>query len=248
MEALQHLDISSWLSFILNDVVSLPSHSSGARDWTLQTAIILDVMWYARNQVVHCDAVFHPSDLIANMKRHFVEHRAAWRDFDMRQHFVWKPPDLGSWMFNCDAAVRGNMSFLATVARDDQGCLKGAWSDFLLSPNPLLAEFHAIRLACQSAESSQICSVIFKSDSLCSCRIINDPTFLVEGPLLFHATLIRDFLRRHLDWRLNWISRKQNFMAHRLAAWTASSFVFDVLSISCLPLYVTSADDPLDPP
>lgn len=51
-------------------------------------------MWFARNQVVHGEASFHHSELNANMKRHFMEHRAAWRDFDRQLNFVWKPHDL----------------------------------------------------------------------------------------------------------------------------------------------------------
>lgn len=214
----------------------------------MQAAIIVDVMWYARNQSVHEGLVFHPSDLVVSMKRRYLEHRAAWRAVDIEKNLVWNPPDAGVVKVNCDVAVRGNSSYLAVVARDHEGTILLGRSDFVCSNNPLLAELRAILLASQTAEFYQAPQVIIESDSLSSCRIVNDPTFISEGPLVAYANLIREILGRHQSWRLKWIPRRQNQVAHQMAAWIASILVFDFFSAACLPLSVTSADDPLDTP
>lgn len=215
------------------------------RDFFIQAAILFDVMWFARNQSVHEGIIPIPADLVSNLKRRLMEHRAAWREHDIIQNLVWHPPEEGFLKFNCDVAVRGHMSFLASFTRDHRGNFLYASSDFVISTNPLLAELKAILLAVQTAESSQAHSAIFESDTLSSCKIVTDLTFLVEGPLVYLANSIRSFFERNRRWHLQWIPRRQNQAAHQMAAWIASDFICDFFSADLLPLSVILADDPL---
>ncbi|KAB1206396.1 hypothetical protein CJ030_MR7G027596 [Morella rubra] len=78
----------------------------------------------------------------------------------------WNPPPPSVWKLNCDAACRGSHSSLAVVCRDSSGSLLAAWTDHLVSSNPLLAELSAVLLACHVAHSSTDGAVHIEGDSL----------------------------------------------------------------------------------
>lgn len=230
VEGMQNLDIRAWMVLILNasSALSLPLVKDD--DFTLQAAIILHVIWHARNLVVHEDLQPTPFSLVTSLKRRFIEHRAAWQAHNQLPHLSWCPPLEGCLKFNCDAAARLNSSFFPFAARDHRSIILLARSDFVHSSNPLLAELKAILLSVQTADDINTPLAFFESDSLCSCKFINDPNSL--GPLFFLVSMIRSLLAKHCSRKLKWVPRRQNQMAHQLAAWVASSLYPPVMLTS----------------
>lgn len=79
------------MSIVLNARTALSLDHISERDFLLQAAIITDVMWFVRNQTVHCGIQHYPYDLVSNMKRRFMEHWAAWTELDQVENLVWRP-------------------------------------------------------------------------------------------------------------------------------------------------------------
>ncbi|KAB1214368.1 hypothetical protein CJ030_MR5G000867 [Morella rubra] len=177
-----------------------------------------------------------------------LAHLAAWHSHDSELNLVWKPPPKGVWKINFDATIRGGIAYIAVVCRTSFGVITHVASDFIVTNNPLRAEIHAAFLACRIASFLCLHSVLLEGHSLITCRAVNEEGFFAEGPLVGFVTDVRSSLAAHPDWSLQWTSRRQNSLAHLLAAWTARSMSFGFIPLSAVPLYVATLDVSFEPP
>lgn len=83
----------------------------------------------------------------------------------MPQSSERQPCEGGIWKLNFDAAMWGDMAYLAAACRNSTRVVKEARGGFLLFNNPLLAKTQAALLACQTAEYLALDRVIFEGDS-----------------------------------------------------------------------------------
>lgn len=141
LEAFGHLSMLEWVGVIIQPELHLGLKGPQGRDFTLFAAIVSDTIWYYRNQVVHNNIQPDINAIILLMKRRYWEHACAWRSDEAEGSQYWIPPPPSVWKLNCDAA--------AVVCRGFCSRLISAWTDFIGSSNPLLAELSAAFLACE---------------------------------------------------------------------------------------------------
>ncbi|KAB1217807.1 Protein NRT1/ PTR FAMILY 5.7 [Morella rubra] len=72
-------------------------------------------------------------------------------------------------------------------------------------------------------------------------QAVNEEGFFAEGPLVGFVADIRSSLAAHPDWSLQWTSRRQNSLAHLLAAWTARSMSFGFIPFLLDPMEIVIA-------
>ncbi|KAB1209735.1 hypothetical protein CJ030_MR6G001846 [Morella rubra] len=245
---MQDLDIASWLYFLLNLSSSLGIDCKDERNFILRMALIIDTIWFSRNQLVHSGVLSPPLELSRTLNGRLLAHLAAWQIHDRELNLVWIPPLEGVWKLNFDAAIRGEIAYLAVICRDSLGVIYHAASGFFVTNNPLRAEIFAALLACRVASFLDLPCVILEGDSLIACRAINEYGFLDEGPLIPLLGDIKAVLRSHPGWLLQWASQRQNSMAHLFAAWAARSCSFGFIPLRALPFHISSADLVFDPP
>lgn len=65
------------------------------QNFVLCIAIILDLIWHLRNDVVHNLARPDPLVLIGSIHRHFNDHLAAWDEVLPSSSLAWVPPPWG---------------------------------------------------------------------------------------------------------------------------------------------------------
>lgn len=149
------------------------------RDFLLQTAVIIETIWYSRHLYVHQGKLQNPIEMMAEMNRRLRKNLAAWSEAEAAQQTRWQPPQPG--LFKVNHHIRGRMVFPGVVCRPSDRTLTQAWGDFAITSNPLLAEVRAnCLLACQMVHHLDLRQVIFAK----IVRAILELDFLSKGPLV----------------------------------------------------------------
>lgn len=91
------------MRFLL-DPRKLPrGHRDEWADMMLSVALTLDVIWFARDQVVHGSDLTTPEAMIRDVHGRYQSHKSAWSSKNEVLDIQWKPPDLGQIKVNYDA-------------------------------------------------------------------------------------------------------------------------------------------------
>lgn len=138
-------NMAAWVNLIIQPEIQLGLEGHQARAFTLFAAIFSETIWFHRNQTVHKAIPPDIHVIIITLRQRYREHACAWTDKNFRSNQRWiPPPPQSTWNFNCHAACRGGQSFIPGVCSDSAGQIISAWTDSILSSNPLLAELSAL--------------------------------------------------------------------------------------------------------
>lgn len=204
----------------------------------LFASVMVDVIWHTRNMIVFEDVPF---------QLHEVSNRifATWREFSSiigvsKLQDVWLPPPLDWIKINFDVAVRETFTVCAVVGRDSDGFVKGLLTKQIFCTSPARGEAEALVLALELCELLSVNSVILESDSMDVINSLKSPSEDCPWTITDYISLYRSKLNLLIAWDIMHIHRSANFAAHNLAKWSASSFVFGLLSLNMLPQFVLS--------
>lgn len=92
---MQHMEIQAWLGVMMNPKTELSLEDINERDFILQTAIIIDSIWFSKNQAIHQEVRHRLMEMIRGMRSQMYEHQAAWREQNKEDMHSWKPPSEG---------------------------------------------------------------------------------------------------------------------------------------------------------
>ncbi|KAK7822242.1 hypothetical protein CFP56_036642 [Quercus suber] len=138
-----------FINFLLSPQVFF--HGSSDREgFLLFGALVLEQLWFARNQAIHKEINFSPNKELQVVLKKFSEHHVVLFDVPLvlpRHFYSWIRPEQEAVKINCDAAVGLDHSFIAIVARDCRGYLILSMSKRVESILPIQAEAEAINLA-----------------------------------------------------------------------------------------------------
>ncbi|KAB1221733.1 hypothetical protein CJ030_MR2G019960 [Morella rubra] len=88
---------------------------------------MLDIVWMARNTIVHEGGTIEVLELFRKIRKLSVEHLQAWQQVSgVQQPVHWQPPPHGFIKLNFDVAVHEEFVVGAAVLRNDQGNVMGA--------------------------------------------------------------------------------------------------------------------------
>ncbi|PON54002.1 Ribonuclease H-like domain containing protein [Trema orientale] len=122
------------------------------------------------------------------------------------------------------------------IARDSNGITVAAIAEKWACNHPLVAESKAILLALSFAQTKGWESVIVESD----CKEVVESISGEEDdmPWMCADTIVptRQLLARNSSWAVVFTPRKLNFVAHNLAAWSASRDLVGELNALNLPV------------
>lgn len=80
----------------------------------MAAAITFDVIWFARNKIAHGGDHIGPQQMIAKVRRRYLEHNMAWEEKLGKNANKWKPPTTIELKINYDVAVfNGAFYFVA---------------------------------------------------------------------------------------------------------------------------------------
>lgn len=121
-----------------------------------------------RGKVSVLDAFFHLNLMIDE----FSEDHCAISDLTGNMVEKWKPPTIGWWKINCDAAFVCGKVVLAFVVRDELGLLIQAFSKLTLAPSAFAAEIFAIEWSMLEASRMKWQNLCFSSDAQKVIKVI----------------------------------------------------------------------------
>lgn len=138
-------------------------------------------------------------------------------------------------------ARRPNGSYIVISVRDSLSFLCMAYIEHLAAMDPLVGEALALVEAMVLARRFQWLRVNFECDSLLLCKEVHSST----SPSWAIADLVgvlRAGLLEFSDWRISWVPRRCNHLAHLLAKWAASSGSFGLFSALDIPEHIRLCD------
>jgi hypothetical protein len=144
--------ISDWILAIVFPSIWLSIPTCDSKRFQIFASLILDVIWMARNKLVH--EAIQPDPLPS----------------------LWSLPPPGSFKANFDVAVRGNFSVAAAIITDSKGQIITAASLKLSSSDALIGEASAALLATRLALSVGVSSLFLEGDALLVILAINQPS------------------------------------------------------------------------
>lgn len=137
------------------------------KGFILQSALILDTLWWTRNKAVHEGINPDPLQIFKLVTRRFMKHCQAWEEkeipLNIRWVPRWVPQPEGTWKLKFEAACRNHCSYLAVVCRTRMG---------LFYSNPLVAEMKVALFACHVAGSLSNPKLMFKGDSMIESKAL----------------------------------------------------------------------------
>ncbi|KAB1224617.1 hypothetical protein CJ030_MR2G009974 [Morella rubra] len=101
-----------------------------------------------------------------------------------------------------------------------------------IGSNPLKEEAIAARLAFSLAAEMNGGEILIEGDSLFLIDQILITDWCIDG----EVTTIRKLLVDHVEWKVAWISREENYMAHYLAKWGLESNRCGDINVGDVPL------------
>jgi hypothetical protein len=107
---------------------------------------LCDLLWFARNKVVHEGSISDIISLASSIKRTSLDHAAAWQSSSPLVEEFLSPPPAGSYKINFDTTIRELFSVQAAICRGLTGIVK-AISQTNPPCDPNFGEALAARLA-----------------------------------------------------------------------------------------------------
>ena len=138
-----------FINFLLSLQVSFHG-SSDKEGFLLFGALVLEQLWFARNQAIYKEIKFFPNKELQVVLKKFIKRCVVLTDVPLvlpRPFYSWIKPEQGAIKMNCDAVVGLDHSFIAIVARDWRGDLIFSMSKRVETNLLIQAEAKAINLA-----------------------------------------------------------------------------------------------------
>jgi hypothetical protein len=140
-----------------------------AESFTLKGALIIDLIWNARNHKVHEDGDVEAESLMLDFDKNRRDHRIVFfksvpLDKLCLEYIRWERQKVGVIKINCDAAVGRRFSSIVAVARDWRGNMVFAFFRKVNTIIPLQAEAEAILWAGQLVVLHGFPAVVIESD------------------------------------------------------------------------------------
>jgi ribonuclease HI len=241
-----HLDnILQLIEMLLSPLPSLLLNNGEVDKLLLCGAIIMDLIWKARNSMVHENILVNIDNLLVILKYREAEHWARRRNDPCNpsspKQLRWVKLVMGEFKANCDAAVGDALSTLAVVVRDWRGIVVLAISRKANTSIPLQAEAEALLWAAQLANDHGFDRVCFESDSkICMDALLCNSTDL---PWRIQSCLsaIIQVSSNHSLWSFNWVKREANGASHSLASWALKNRFWGLVDSFAAPLCFVDA-------
>lgn len=143
------------IDFILNAEESLNLEQSSVKAFVLNAAIVIDSIWHFQNQVVHQAISLDVRELVASIRRRYVEHSSAWMGLEWCAGRYWHHLPIGWLKVNTDVAIRQFKLYIAISMRDSSNSLCMTYSEGLVAMDPLVGEPCALVEALKLAKGHQ---------------------------------------------------------------------------------------------
>jgi hypothetical protein len=127
--------ISDWLIAIIYPPIKLDIPFADIRNFQIYTALVLDVIWFSRNKLIHEAIQPDVPKIMQQLKITHNYHILAWQASTLSS--FWSPPQQGCVKGNFDVVVRGNFVVAAAVLSDHSGEIIYARTQKLLSSDVL---------------------------------------------------------------------------------------------------------------
>ena len=154
---------------------------------------------------------------------------------------LWTKPPPSTVKLNVDAACSSNSSWLAVVARDDQGSILKGWTKVFRSCKAVVTKAKAILWAVQIEKSENFQSVIIKGDAKVCFDAINGDLEKCSWAIAFQCNDMVVLSKKFESCTFCWIKRDANFVAHSLAKFASCNKLTFSCNISSLPPPVSEA-------
>jgi ribonuclease HI len=205
---------------------------------SLRIALTLEAIRNLRNQVCFkgekCNII-----AIITMSNHRFQEMVTVDDQIANQtppeKILWTKPPSGTVKLNVDAACSSDSSWLAVVARDDQGSILKGWTKVFCSCEAVVAEAKAILWAVQIAKSENFQSVIIEGDAKVCFDAINGDLEKCNWTIAFQCNDMVVLSKKFESCTFCWIKRDANFVAHSLAKFASCNKLIFSCNISSLP-------------
>lgn len=187
---------------------------------------MLDIVWMARNTIVHEGGTIEVLELIRKIRNLSVEHLQAWQQVSgVQQPVHWQPPPLGFIKLIFDVAVHEEFAVGAAVLRNDQGNVVGAVVKKLSTTDPLEGELLAAEIGIKEAGRQGIKRLLVEGDSLLAIKAFSS---YPRRESWMHFNLIADIhfgLDSFGPCSFCFVLRDANRVAHHFARWAAATLM-----------------------
>ena len=147
----------------------------------------------------------------------------------------WSPPPLGWSKLNFDAAFSDNETVTACICRDSEGHIIFIWVDHRTVPYAFSAEAFAALQALRLATNLNIHKAVFEGDAFKVVQSLNGQSDTIEWTGEDFINEGRQFLHSRPIWKMQYISRHCNFLAHNVAQWAKSQCFCGYIAPSLIP-------------
>ena len=216
--------ISDWIIAIIYPSTKLDIPFADTRNFQIYAALVMDVIWFSRNKLIHEAIQPDIPKIIQQLKITHNYHILAWQASTLSS--FWFPPQQGSVKGNFDVAVRGDFAVAAAVLSDHTGEIIYACTQKLLSTDVLSGEASAALLASRLTASLGFSFFTLEGDALLVILTVNKPHLFASWQFAFIVSDLRLELSSFQSWNASKVSRCANFRAHELAKWAATHLVF----------------------
>lgn len=185
----------------------------------LVVAITLDTIWFTRNKLTHEGKKPNVRQAIRTIHNRYSADLTAGTPNGQIRSLSWVPLSVGEFKINFDVAIKENWMYAAAIYCDHQGRIQKIRLHNWLGSSPLKGEARVARLAVALVEDFADSILQLEGDAQGLVQQITDcsltPDWLIEGEV--HT--LRNLLRDHCRWSIQWIPREGNALAHNLAQW-----------------------------
>ncbi|KAB1226792.1 hypothetical protein CJ030_MR1G021664 [Morella rubra] len=210
--------VEEWVRIILHPHNSIGTPLEDQHLFQIFAVNAIDLVWGARNQVVHGGKESDPRELSRRVCNLSWEHRAACqKKLSLNKLQTWVTPPVDKTEVNVDVAIRQNFAVIAAIARDFYGKIQGVVTKQIKAARPLEGEAEATKLGLEPSVSSGFWELILEGDSELVVKAIQRWSQLSEWCI--HST-VKEMLevgKGLLSWQVEHVYRGANEMVHHFA-------------------------------
>ncbi|KAB1221620.1 hypothetical protein CJ030_MR2G024071 [Morella rubra] len=158
------------------------------------------------------------------------------------------PPASPVVKINFDVACRTSFAVIAAVCRNHEGEILQVRTSSVPIVQPLWSEIKAAHMACIMADEGSWQSVELEGDSLNAYTAITHSGKDMKGYLVADCRACHDYLALYPNWKLSWISRKLNCLAHKIVKWAVQTHRVGHIDLADIPSVILNCDWLYKPP
>jgi hypothetical protein len=117
------LSLADWIECILTPTSSFGINCADSHFFQIFAAVLCDMLWFYRNQVVHKGVIPDVSTIAANINRVSMEHYTTWSSKIHHVKEVLSKPPHGFCKVNFDTTIREGFSTQVAVCRNSNGMI-----------------------------------------------------------------------------------------------------------------------------